>query len=102
MITIQTHVPVTVGTSSGTVSLTNGVWTVLDVTTLAGTNVTVRSGGVVLVDAAGAIHLTDGPDLAGASVGGFGLGIGTVGVMLGILWVWRRMFGRVAQTVNFD
>lgn len=100
MIDIQTAVPVVVGSSGGALVLPPGTWTVADLQTvwgltngLATNNISaLRDGAVVVVDANCVVRSVDGPDLIGASVGGFGLAMSTVGVIVALKWVIARIF----------
>lgn len=99
MITVQNSSgPVFVGTGAGELALTNaGTWTFHQVSyiswgfggcsNLAG----LRDGSVITVDGGGRWEITNGPDLVGSSVWGFGLAISTIGIILGIKWALRRM-----------
>lgn len=99
MITIQnTGTPVFVGTAQGEFALTNaGTWTFPEASYISfasGTQAnlgTLREGTTILVDASGKLAFTPGPDLLGAITLGFGLAVSTVGIVLGIIYVIRRI-----------
>lgn len=111
MITIQNQVANTyVGTSGGEILLSApGQWMFPDVTyvtvgTNASVNVssTVRDGAFILVDVSGGVRITDGPDLVGSSVAGFALAFSTLGVFMGIRWVWRKIMGAGGMSTPLD
>lgn len=103
MITIANQCPVFVVTATNApeLGLTNsGVWQVRSVVELsAGTNAGVefnglRDGAVILVDAAGEVHLAgNGPELMLASVYGFSVGITVVGLVYVLRWVAHAFLG---------
>lgn len=87
------------GTSSGTLVFTNaGTFQLPDIVSIqyglgSVTNLPVLSdGSVVVVDSSGLVLCTQGPRLMDAVMDGFVLSFVTLGVVLAITWVWRRMF----------
>lgn len=105
MITVECGTsPVYVGTADGEICLNAaGSWHLADCTYVAvGTNAAVqlgavRDGAIVLVDFGGAIRVTEGPDIEGSAVFGFGLAVSSIGLVLGIRWVFRRMLSAASM-----
>lgn len=90
--------PVFVGTPVGEFALTNaGAWHFGEVSYvsygvggLSNLN-SLRDGAVVVVDVGGRVFYSNGPDLVGSVSYGFGLAILTVGMVMGLKWVFRRL-----------
>lgn len=105
MITVEHVTPgqnLYVGTPGGELALgESGVWTLQEISYVRlSTNAQVnldplRDGSRVLVDGAGVVVVTPGPDLVGASVQGFGLAMVTVGIVLGVRWAFLKMASAV-------
>lgn len=100
MITIETPGMAYVGTSDGELYFEGaGRWSVKDLTYIQiSTNAQVdfgslRDGATVAVDATGLVSISDGPDLIGASVLGFGLAFTTLGTFMAIRFVFRKALG---------
>jgi len=109
MITIQTQGETFVGTGDGELYFPSaGSWSVSNVTYVSWrTNADVtlgvlRDGATVSIDGSGIVSVVDGPDLIGASVAGFVLALSTLGVMLGIKFVFRKALGGASLSSSVD
>jgi len=99
MITLETQVPLFVGTDAGERYVsTAGKWSFesLDYITLGGTNSPVsitnlNDGALVIVDGGGLVSVILGPDVGFMAINGFTVAIMSLGIMMGIRWVFRRM-----------
>jgi len=99
MITIETQLPIFVGTSGGERFLsTAGEWSFASVNyvSLGDTNTptyftNLNDGAFILVDGGGLVDVVLGPDVGYWAVNGFALAVMTLGIMMGIRWVFRRM-----------
>lgn len=98
MITIQNQTWCFVGTNEGEIGLTNiGTWQVTYADYVAGwTNAPtyfdppLKDGAVVLVDAAGQVFVSDGPDLLHAIDYGVAASCFSVGMFLIVRYLWRN------------
>lgn len=101
MITIENAGPVHVGTAGGELWLTNaGSWSLgsalyVRVGTVTNTLQSYADGARVLVDGSGGCQVVNGPDLVGAGVFGFAVGLTSVGIVIALRAVWRG-FSRIA------
>jgi hypothetical protein len=101
MITVQTSMsPVFVGTPTGEYGFTNvGTYTFASVqyistytnNPVATTNL--LDGSFLIVDAAGNIEMSPGPNLVGAATVGIAVAAVTVGVILGQRYLLRSFYG---------
>lgn len=97
-------------TPDGERALTNsGVWTLPDVSHIwAGTNDVelpeLQAGAVILVDAGGAVSISDGPRVEGAVLAGFALAISTIGIAMAVRWAFFRVMaaGRIVPPGVYD
>jgi len=99
MITIETQVPVFVGTPNGERALTDaGQWQfpAVNYVSLGTTNepawfTNLSDGTVISVDAGGLVDVTPGPEVGYWAINGFTVAIMSLGIMMGIRWVFRRV-----------
>jgi len=99
MITLETQIPLFVGTPGGERYVSgSGQWSfegisyVTQGTTNTPTYFTnLNDGTKILVDGGGLVDVVLGPDVGYWAVNGFALAVMTLGIMMGIRWVFRRM-----------
>jgi len=61
-----------------------------------------RGGAVISVDAAGTVSVTDGPDLVGRGMEGFGYGMAVLGVIIVVKWVFAKFSSALHLSPNID
>lgn len=88
-------------TNAGTYVLPDGATRVSGISSNF-VDLTVRSGAVVTVDSAGAVRVVDGPDLLGAGVYGFAVGVSVIGLVLFIRWATRAFMGAARIHVSSE
>lgn len=99
MITVETQVPLFVGTDAGERYVPEaGRWSFSSVTYVSrgDTNTPVsftnlNDGCLISVDGGGLVDVTLGPDVAYWVINGFTVAILSLGIMMAIRWVFRRM-----------
>lgn len=90
-----------VGTPAGELGLSNGVYELPEAYYVAvGTNSAVSlsnvvSGSTVVVDSAGSVLVADPPAITAAVVEGFVFGVGVLGMVIGLRWIWGKFVGVV-------
>jgi len=98
MITVQTQGPLFVGTPNGERHVSGGEWEfpAVDYVSRGDTNTpawftNLTDGTLISVDTAGFVDVTPGPEIGYWAINGFTVAMLTLGLMMGILWVFRRV-----------
>jgi len=99
MITVQTQVPLFVGTPNGERAILDaGRWefSAVDYVSRGDTNTpawftNLNDGTLIAVDSGGLVDVIPGPDVGFMAINGFTVAIMSLGIMMGIRWVFRRM-----------